>query len=308
MPSVDLTRRTVRPPVLVTGVPRSGTTWLARLLSMARGAALTGREPMNPRGRQYALGGTLEGWTNLRHVTDRQRRLLRRAYRGLSPWVYSRYGHRQWAAPLPWTRLVVKDPFALLSLPTIREVTGAQPVVVYRHPGAVLVSYRRMGWKPDLGELRPLVRSYLSAVGGSEYVAELPAPGEVDEAEAFGRCWSALYGIACDSLAEVPETIVVAHEELAHGGQVAVQRLFESSNLSWSSSATSELAHEESAGEQTAGSSLHEFNRSPAAAASSWRSRLTAEETRAVEAASQRVRERLDAVRLVVADAGRVDG
>ena len=52
-------------PILVTGVPRSGTTWLARLLALSPGTALAGREPMNPRGRQYALGGSLDGWTRL---------------------------------------------------------------------------------------------------------------------------------------------------------------------------------------------------------------------------------------------------
>ena len=56
-------------PILVTGVPRSGTTWLARLLAGSPGTALAGREPMNPRGRQYALGGTLTGWARLSDLT-----------------------------------------------------------------------------------------------------------------------------------------------------------------------------------------------------------------------------------------------
>ena len=37
---------------------------------------------MNPRGKQYALGGTLDGWTRLTDPTPRQRLLLRAAYRG----------------------------------------------------------------------------------------------------------------------------------------------------------------------------------------------------------------------------------
>ena len=146
-----------RPPILVTGVPRSGTTWLARVLATADRVALAGREPMNPRGKQYALAHTLGGWTRLEDPSSRQRWALRTAYRGLNPWLYSRYGRRQWAAPLPWTRLVVKDPFAMLSLPAVVSVTGARAVFLYRHPGAVLASYRRMGWRPDLDELRPLV-------------------------------------------------------------------------------------------------------------------------------------------------------
>src|SRR5699024_4148149 len=100
---------------------------------------------------------TLDSWTELNHASPRQRRLLSRSYRGLNPWVYGRYGRRQWAAALPGTRVVVKDPFALLSLPLIRQSTLARVVIIYRHPGALLSSYRRMGWAPDIAELRRLM-------------------------------------------------------------------------------------------------------------------------------------------------------
>jgi len=154
-----------RVPLLVTGMPRSGTTWLARLLASARGTALTGREPMNPRGRQYALAGTLSGWARLTTLSRKQEAALSRAYAGRTPWVYSRYGHRQWAALVPRTRIVVKDPFAMLSIPAIHRVTTAQPVLIYRHPGAVLTSYQRMGWAPDVEELRPIVAEFIERHG-----------------------------------------------------------------------------------------------------------------------------------------------
>ena len=67
--------------------------------------------------------------------------------------VFSRFGARQWAGPLPQTRVVVKDPYALLSLRTVVAATGATPVLVYRHPGAVLASYRRVSWSPRLDEV-----------------------------------------------------------------------------------------------------------------------------------------------------------
>lgn len=67
--------------------------------------------------------------------------------------VYGRYGRRQSVARLLWMRVVIKDPFATLSLPVISRETSARVVLIYRHPGAVLVSYRRMGWRPDVDEL-----------------------------------------------------------------------------------------------------------------------------------------------------------
>lgn len=82
-------------PVLVTGMPRSGSTWTARLIATAHRASLPGREPMNARNRQYALAGTLDGWTRLGSLSARQSIALRASYAGVNPFTFSRYGtHR----------------------------------------------------------------------------------------------------------------------------------------------------------------------------------------------------------------------
>lgn len=99
-------------PMLVTGMPRPGTTWLARELASAPRAALTGWEPMNARNRKYAFGRIINGWERLRSLPPREARIFKSVYLGLNPWVYRRYGYRQWLGPLPCVRCVVKDPFA----------------------------------------------------------------------------------------------------------------------------------------------------------------------------------------------------
>ena len=55
--------------------------------------------------------------------------------------------------------MVVKDPYAMLSLPAVAAVTGAIPVLVFRHPGAILASYRRVAWRPRLDELAAIATS-----------------------------------------------------------------------------------------------------------------------------------------------------
>jgi sulfotransferase family protein len=283
------------PPILVTGVPRSGTTWLARLLATADRVALAGREPMNPRGKQYALVHTLDGWTRLQRPIGRQRWALRTAYRGLNPWLYSRYGRRQWAAPLPWTRLVVKDPFAMLSLPVVASVTGARVVLLYRHPGAVLASYRRMGWRPDLDELRPLVDQ---ARDSGLPVAGLPAGTDAGSPEAMGWFWGALHAIALHDLAAVPDAIVLSHEEVATGGPRVLARLFETLSLSATAATGKEYAKESAAPATVRAGQLHNFDRSPTDVANAWRSTLLPGELEAVEAATTTVRDRLEQQRL----------
>ncbi len=95
---------------------------------------MPGREPMKHAG-QFRLAGTLQAWSQLDEPTGRQRRALWRSYRGLEPRMYGRLGVRSWAAPLPWTTVVVKDPFALLALPTVIATTQARPVSGLPTPG-----------------------------------------------------------------------------------------------------------------------------------------------------------------------------
>jgi hypothetical protein len=272
-----------RRPVLVTGVPRSGTTWLARLLATAPGTALAGREPMNPRGRQYALGGTLDGWTRLREPTPGQERRLRAAYRGLNPFVYSRYGTRQYAAPLPGTRMAVKDPCALLAIAPVSRITDAVPVLVYRHPGAVLASFRRMGWRPRVGEVRDLLPGL--------------APADADPATELAAFWAALHRAALDDLATIPEAVVVSHSELAHSGAAGGTALFAALGLKPSERTTAELTKHGSQVAVAAGR-LHDFDRAPAAVAEAWRTKLPAEDLETVERIAGETLAELDARRL----------
>jgi hypothetical protein len=282
-------------------MPRSGTTWLARLLATAPGTALTGREPMNPRGRQYALAGTLHGWTELTTISPRQERALRRAYHGRTPWVFSRYGRRQWAAPLPWTRVVVKDPYAMLSAPVVQRVTAATVVLLYRHPGAALASYRRVGWEPAVEELRPIQQEHERAHGGESGTTTVPGRGESDQASTVSRFWAALYGIALDHAAETSGLVIVSHEELSAGGVAAARKLFETLGLRWNEAAEREMLGTAANG-RTGGSvstqTLHDFARSPREVSGAWRDQLSPEELLAVEETTQKVRDRLHESRL----------
>ena len=286
--------------VLVTGVPRSGTTWLARELARSRGTALGGREPMTPRGRQFALAGTLNGWVRLTEPSARQRRALRTGYRGLDPRVFSRYGHRQWAAPLPWTRVVVKDPFALLSLPAVVATTGARVVLVFRHPAAVLASYRRMGWAPDLEELSAvLAGTDLRDDDGHRVV--LPRPGEVDDVEAMARFWDVLHRLALADTADLPGLVVVDHEDVAAAdGRVlaAARAALDLPPVEASTAPGTTPAPAAPVRSPEGDGALHRLDRAPEQAAQAWRSQVDPAEAARCEALTGPTRARLDALRL----------
>jgi hypothetical protein len=196
----------------------------------------------------------------------------------------------------------------MLSIPVICELTGAVPLLVYRHPGAALTSYRRMGWQPDLAELRPILREHRRTHATEDQgLPELPLPGETDEATAMALFWSALYEIALDRAAGVEDLVVVSHEELAGGGMPAVEALFKALRLSVSSETAAEIEHEQpptqperpvdgnATGQRPA---LHDFDRSPEQAAHSWRAKLPADEIATMETVAADMLGRLDELRV----------
>jgi hypothetical protein len=263
--------------VLVTGVPRSGTTWLARELAGARLAAMPGREPMNPRSGQFALGGTVDSWVELREPTAKQKRILTRCYRGQEPRVFSRYGKGQWLAPLPWSRTIVKDPFALLSVPTIVDCTSAIPVILYRHPGAVLASYRRMGWTADITEIRLLQ-------------GQPPPVAPVDDVSAMVEFWNFLHVRVLSWLDDLPGALLISHAEISRGGEPALRALMTACGLHPPQRAAEQVPLPERAPPGTpAEGQLHGFARSPDEVVDGWRDRLAAEEVTVIESDTKQV-------------------
>jgi hypothetical protein len=232
---------------------------------------------MNPRSGQFALGGTVESWVELREPTAKQKRILMRCYRGREPRVFSRYGKGQWLAPLPWSRTVVKDPFALLSVPAIVSCTSAIPVILYRHPGAVLASYRRMGWTADIPEIR-------------RQQQQPPPTGPVDDVSAMVEFWNFLHLRMLSWLDDVPGALLISHAEISRGGDPALRALMTACGLRPPPRAAEQvpLPDDAPAGTPAAGQ-LHGFARSADEVVDGWRDRLAAEEVTVIESDTKQV-------------------
>jgi hypothetical protein len=182
-PHVRAGARPTRAPLIVCGLPRSGTTLLHRLLELADDAAgipfwqLV--DPMPPprgpdRRRELAQLslGRLQRVVSLpldaQHLVradlaDECGHLLRTAYLGAMPWQLPVYGwldwsmrqdsapaYRVWAAYLsrlepPGKRLVLKDPFhAANLLPLLAVCPDAAIVQTHRDPVQVLPSFHKL--------------------------------------------------------------------------------------------------------------------------------------------------------------------
>jgi hypothetical protein len=189
---------------------------------------------------------------------------------------------------LPGARIVVKDPFALLSIASIAALTNALPVLVYRHPAAVLASYRRMGWSPDVSEL--------AAISGTSGADVPVGADDVDEMVYF---WNTLHTLANEQLRQVPRALIVSHAELAGGGGPALRRLYAACNLEWSSRVEADCRQETPA--DTADSdALHVLNRAPSDVANSWRGTISAADVARLETGTAEVFAGLEAARRVL--------
>src|SRR5690606_7459172 len=161
-----------RPPLLVTGLPRSGTSWAGKMLA-AGGGLVYVNEPLNPQhppGRspgvlnatvthrfQYICADNEEPWLAAFADTIALRyRFLAELRCNRSPYDLARmakYGTAFTLGRLLRRRALFDDPFALFSAAWFCERLGCRAVVLIRDPVAFVGSWRRLGWRVDVREL-----------------------------------------------------------------------------------------------------------------------------------------------------------
>lgn len=121
--------------------------------------------------------------------------------------------------------LYLKDPFCLFISPYMIERFDARVAVSFRHPGAQLVSMRRMGWTPSIKSLieQPgLIEQYCP-----EYDAfEIEERSASDDVFANAVFWVVAWRFTQDILRRFPENVIVLrHEALSLGSALSVEKL-----------------------------------------------------------------------------------
>lgn len=194
---------TEAPPILLTGLPRCGSSWVGQRLSTVDGIRYR-YESLNKdwvpalRGKlapfRYQRPGT-PGPEHIRQAANRamagrqsNRQRLRGIYRGYGDAVFRRQG-----------RLVLKDPTACLLAGWLSQRHGCRVIVLTRHPCGFVHSVRRLGWPMRLQRLltqRPLVRDHLQP-----HLPVLEACLD-DPLAALGGLWAATHHVLCRQAAE----------------------------------------------------------------------------------------------------------
>ena len=238
-------KREIRP-ILVTGMHRSGTTWLGQMLC-AGGSMIHVGEPLSVLNRQTILRSKVDRWYTyigednedlyLRNYQDavafRPHPIqdIRRARLG-SPRDPIRIPKR-WASfvlgRVQGRSLLVRDPFSVFSIQWFAHTLGFQIVVVVRHPLAVVASLKRLGYTFDFRNL--LEQSSLMNERLERFRSDMEnATASTDVVEQGSLLWRIVYECVAEDLLELP-VCFVRHEDLSRHPIQEYTQLYERLNL-----------------------------------------------------------------------------
>ncbi len=243
-------------PILVTGVHRTGTSWVGKMLA-ASGEAGYINEPLNVLHRPGVMRLPIERWytyicrDNESDYLEAYMELMRFHYhtgaeiRALhSRKDIGRMG-RDWLtflrSRLQNKRPLIKDPFALFSIPWFIKRLGCQVVVILRHPAAFASSLKRLNWCFQIEDL--LAQPLLTRDWLSPFQDEMLAITESHHVEAASDdiisraslLWRMAYHCVNLIRQEFPQLIIVRHEDLSLNPLKGFRTLYEDFGMDFNS-------------------------------------------------------------------------
>jgi hypothetical protein len=232
-----------RRPILVTGMHRSGTSWLGTMLC-AGGELVNIAEPLSVVNRQTILRRRVEHWYT--YITDENEDRFLPFYRDavqfrLHP-VHDiariRVGSprdpvrilKRWRtftrARRDASRALFRDPFAVFSVDWFRRRLDCRVVVIVREPVAVMSSLKRLGYVFDFRDLtqQPLLMRERLGRFRSEIEDAVHSPPDIIERGSL--LWKTIYSVV-DELRAAADVCVVRHEDLSRDPVSEFSTLYE---------------------------------------------------------------------------------
>lgn len=278
-------------PILVTGMPRSGTTWVGRILTASREVGYI-NEPFNLARSPGSLRVPVDHWYPYITTDNEQQVLpaLRPALAFKYPlarelrrcrtredvdhalrwwWSYVRARGR---------RPLVKEPHAVFSTEWFAQRLASDVVILVREPLAVVSSWKRLGWSFDFAHL----------LEQRALMDDLLHPFEPQMSAALGESWSLvrkvalLWHVIYSVLAErrPPSYRVIRHEDLSHDPLGAYAKLYDALGLAFTD-AVADAVTSSSSGDnphETTVERPHETRLNSRANLENWKHRLTGAE------------------------------
>jgi Sulfotransferase domain len=277
-----------RRPILLTGMPRSGTTWVGRILT-AGGEVGYLNEPFNLDDSPGSFRVPAEHWYAY-ITTETEAQFLPALARGLHfDYPLARELRRcrnrtdlhhtlkSWRdfAGSRGRRPLVKEPHAVFSVGWFVERLGSDVVFMVRQPLAVVSSWKRLGWSFDFANLldQPaLMRDWLSPFESEMRAALSPSWTLVERVALF---WKVIYSIVDNE--RFPNVQLVRHEDLSADPEDGYIELFRRLELAYTAKVAAAIRRSTGAGNpaEVRVETPHETELNSKANLENWRHRLT---------------------------------
>jgi Sulfotransferase family len=299
----DALRKSDRRPILITGSPRCGSTWVGKMLAQSRSVKYV-HEPFNGSQRRCACGVSLPYWFPYvsranegpihKHIAHCVRCGLDafNMRNVLGDMVRTRHLRplRAYLATVFAERPLLKDPLAVFSAEWLVSSFQMNAVVVIRHPAAVVSSYKALNWSHPFEHFlaQPaLMRDHLWPFEAQIRQFAARPPDVVDQASLL---WLLVHHVIRGYKQAHPDWTLVRHEDLSRNPIAAFEPLFGKVGLEFCDGiAQTIVAHTrvaDAAGEQE---DPYSVKRDSASNIDRWRQHLTLPEIR-------RIRERVEIV------------
>lgn len=235
----------IHQPLLVTGAHRTGTTWVGKMLAAGGFAYIS--EPLNVLHRPGVMGAPVRNW--YQYITReneaeylpafqktlalrygalaeikslRSRRDLLRMGRDLGIFLHGRVTRQP---------ALLKDPFAVFSLPWFAERLNCRVIVTIRHPAGFASSLKKLNWPFDFKDLleQPLLmRDHLEPFRAD---MERSRPDDIIGQSAL--LWRMVYRVVHATRERIPSILIVRHEDLSLDPVAGYARVFEALGLAY---------------------------------------------------------------------------
>lgn len=305
--------------ILVTGCPRSGTTWVGSTLAKSR-KVIYAYEPFNTDvSLRFSVEERFPTLTDdtagpLKSEIDAMVSLSRLGPRATSA-VYGlveRYTGRKKIAPRLAARhafksgysffkpdhVLIKDPLAFFSAEWLSQTYGAQVVIMARHPAAFVSSYLKLGWRNESADL--MDRQHPTRHEDLSEDIEQYRSNTGDEIAGLILQWK-IFAVHTLSLIETHKKWCFAlHEDFCLDPERSFAALFDALGLEFTESIKDQIQNETSADNNTdlATHEQHQLLRNSSALKDAWKTRVDDEiASRVIEEAGPLFEVLKDAIR-----------
>lgn len=281
-----------RQPILVSGVHRSGTTWVGKMLAASPRVTYIS-EPLNVWHRPGVMRVPTEHW--YAYVCEDNQEEYLAAFQEMLSFKYHfsaevqsiasgkdllRFGRDWW---IFWTGRIksqlplIKDPFAVFSSLWFNSFLGCRVVIVVRHPAAVTSSLVKLGWDFDFRDLldQPLLmRDWLEPYRG-EMEKLLSSTGDLIARSCL--LWRMVYQSVHRMVGQLPGLSVIRHEDLSINPQTRFKQLYGELGLEYTPKVQDKIKAASSGDnpKETSRSKVHSVRIDSQSAVSSWQRRFS---------------------------------